>query len=170
MSAGHETSSFPCSLEPFSTDYQIFTDASKEGWGACLNELQRSGLWSQEESLLHINLLEMEAVYLGLRAFQEFLSDSTVAVMTDNTTVVSYLNKQGGTKSKTLCLNTIRLLDWADENRINIVSTFVPECLNVKADALSRRNQILKQEWSLLQEARFARRGSIHMWISSQPI
>ncbi len=72
--------------------------------------------------------------------------------MTDFTTVLSYLNKQGGTKSKTLCLSTIRLLDWADEHRINIRSTFVPGCLNVKADALSRRNQIIKQEWSLLQE------------------
>ncbi len=140
------------SLEPFIYDFQLFTDASKEGWGACVEELQSAGLWTREESLLHINLLEMEAVARGLRAFKEFLKDSTVAVMSDNTTVVSYLNKQGGTRSKTLCLNTIRLMDWADDHHIIIRSTFVPGRLNVRADALSRRNQILKQEWSLAQQ------------------
>ncbi len=42
-----------------------------------------------------------------------------------------------------------RLGEEAEDAHNN--STFVPGCLNVKADALSRRNQILKQEWSLLQ-------------------
>ncbi len=83
-------------MEPFASDFQMYTDASKEGWGACLNELQRSGLWTKEESLLHINLLEMKAVFKGLKAYQEFLTDTSIAVMSDNTTVVSYLNKQGG--------------------------------------------------------------------------
>ncbi len=49
-------------------------------------------------------------------------------------------------------MNTIRLLDWGEKQRKTITSKFVPGCLNVKADALSRRNQILKQEWSLLQQ------------------
>lgn len=137
------------SLEPLNIDAQMFTDASKEGWGAHVDHLQASGLWNQQESLSHINLLELEAVSRGLRAFQEYLSGWTVAVMTDNTTVVSHINKQGGTKSAEMCLNTIQLLEWAEAKHIQLTSTFVPGHLNVTADLLSRRNQTLKNEWSI---------------------
>ncbi|MCS5643736.1 MAG: reverse transcriptase domain-containing protein, partial [Dehalococcoidia bacterium] len=130
-------------------DHTMYTDASKTGWGACLDQLQASGLWSRQEALLHINVLELEAVARGLSEFSAFLTDSTVAVMSDNATVVSYLNKQGGTRSKSLCFRTLRLLDWADNRGITLKSTFVPGRLNVKADALSRRKQVLKTEWSL---------------------
>ena len=136
-------------LDQVSVDHVIYTDASKVGWGAVLDRLQASGLWSYQESLLHINVLELEAVARGLSEFADFLKDSTVAVMSDNATVVSYLNKQGGTRSRTLCSRTLTLLDWADERGITLKSTYVPGRLNVKADALSRGNQIVKTEWSL---------------------
>ena len=41
---------------------QIFTDASKEGWGAHLNEHTARGDWPLPESKLHINYLELKAV------------------------------------------------------------------------------------------------------------
>ena len=34
---------------------QIYTDTSKEGWGAHLNEHTARGTWSLPESKLHIN-------------------------------------------------------------------------------------------------------------------
>ena len=46
---------------------QIFTDASKEVWGAHLNEHMARGTWSLPESKLHINHLELKAVYLALK-------------------------------------------------------------------------------------------------------
>ena len=42
-------------LHPMKHALQIFTDASKEGWGAHLNELTARGSWSVPESQLHIN-------------------------------------------------------------------------------------------------------------------
>ena len=45
---------------------QIFTDASKEGWGAHLNEHTARGSWSLPESKLHINYLELKAVFIAL--------------------------------------------------------------------------------------------------------
>ena len=44
----------------------LFTDASCAGWGAHLLDQRASGKWSEEEKMLHINLLEMKAVWLGL--------------------------------------------------------------------------------------------------------
>ena len=75
---------------------QIFTDTSKEGWGAHLNEHTARGTWSLPESKLHINHLELKAVFLALKEFQDLCSNNTVLVATDNTTVVAYINKEGG--------------------------------------------------------------------------
>ena len=83
-------------LHPINHALQIFTDASKEGWGAHLNERTARGSWSLPESKLHINYLELKAVFLALKEFQDLCTDQIVLVATDNTTMVSYINKEGG--------------------------------------------------------------------------
>ena len=55
--------------------------------------------WSLPESKLHINYLELKAVFLALKEFQGLCTDKIVLVATDNTTVVSYINKEGGMRS-----------------------------------------------------------------------
>ena len=42
----------------------------KEGWGAHLNEYTARGFWSLPESKLHINYLELKAVFQALKDFQ----------------------------------------------------------------------------------------------------
>ena len=81
-------------LHPVKHALQIFTDASKEGWGAHLNEFTARGSWSVPESKLHINYLELKAVFLALKEFQDLCVDKIVLVATDNTTVVAYINLQ----------------------------------------------------------------------------
>ena len=78
---------------------QIFTDTSTEGWGAHLNERTARGTWSLPESKLHINYLELKAVFLAIKEFQDLCVHKMVLVATDNTTVVSYINKEGGMRS-----------------------------------------------------------------------
>ena len=91
-------------LHPLKHALQIFTDASKEGWGAHLNEHTERGTWSLPESkFLHINHLELNAVFLAVKEFQDLCSNSIILLATDNTTVVAYINKEGGMKSGLLC-------------------------------------------------------------------
>ena len=71
-------------LHPIKHALQMFTDASKEGWGAHLNELTARGSWSVPESKLHINYLELKAVLLALKEFQDLCTDKIVLVATDN--------------------------------------------------------------------------------------
>ena len=80
-------------LHPLKHALQIFTDTPKEGWGAHLNEHTARGSWSLPESKLHINYLELKAVFLALKEFQDLCTNKKVLVATDNTTVVSYINK-----------------------------------------------------------------------------
>ena len=76
-------------------DLHLYSDASLSGWGAHLLDQNVSGVWSDQEKLLHINLLEMKALFLGLQAFQEEVAGHHVTVMCDNSTVVAYVNKRG---------------------------------------------------------------------------
>ena len=43
-----------------------------------------------------INFLEMEAVHRAVMAFQDTLSNQVTLLRTDNLTVASYVNKEGG--------------------------------------------------------------------------
>ena len=63
-------------LHPLKHALQIFTDASKEGWGAHLNECTARATWSIPESKLHINHLELKAVFLALKEFQDLCSNN----------------------------------------------------------------------------------------------
>ena len=130
-------------------DLHLYSDASSSGWGAHLLDQNVSGVWSTQEKLLHINLLEMEALFLGLQAFQEDVAGHHVTAMCDNSTVVAYVNKQGGMVSRSLCLLTSHLLRWTESFDVHLDARYLPGESNVLADVLSRRGQVVGTEWSL---------------------
>ena len=84
----------------------------KRGWGTHLGDFTVRDVWSDTESRLHINFLELKAVFLALKSFGHLCRDQIVLVAMDNTTVVSYINKEGGMKSGSLCDLLWRLLYW----------------------------------------------------------
>ena len=75
--------------------------------------------------------------------------DKRVLIATDNATVVSYLNKQGGTHSWDMCLLVWRILAYCNPRNILIRARHIQGCLNVIADSLSRKDKIIQTEWSL---------------------
>ena len=139
-------------LHPLQHTLQLFTDASNEGWGAHLGDSIARGAWSPIESRLHVNFLELKAVLLALKKFEHLCRNKIVLVVTDNTTVVFYINKQGGIKSGSLCALLWRLLSWCHPREIVLGARHIPGHLNVIADKLSRHNQVIQTEWSLSQQ------------------
>ena len=139
-------------LHPIRHALQLFTDASKEGWGAHLNDRTARGSWSLPESRLHINYLELKAVLLALKEFTNLCTGQIVLVATDNTTVVSYINKEGGMRSGPLCALLWRILTWCSQRQVTLNARHIPGRLNVIADKLSRLGQTIQTEWSLLPE------------------
>ena len=101
---------------------------------------------------LHINCLELKAVFHALQHWAQMLQGHQVMIATDNSTVVSYINKQGGTHSPTLLRLTVELLLWLEAQNIIVRARHIPGCLNVIADHLSRPNQPIRTEWSLHPE------------------
>ena len=65
---------------------------------------------------------------------------------------VAYVSKQGGTVSDSLCELTGQLLCWTEDNNVLLEARYLRGQSNVLADLLSRRNQVLVAEWSLLPQ------------------
>ena len=107
-------------LHPIKHALQIFIDASIEGWGTHLNEHTARGMWSLPGSKLHINYLELKAVFLALKEFQDLCLNKIVLVATDNTTVVSYIKKEGGKRSGPLCAPLWRILTWCTRKQVTL--------------------------------------------------
>ncbi len=66
------------------------TDASNKGWGALCKGKPTFDLWSEEESGLHINCLEMLAVCQACQFFLPDIRRHHVLVHSDRRSVVSY--------------------------------------------------------------------------------
>ena len=69
-----------------------------------------------------------------------------------NTTVVSYINKEGGTRSGSPCALLWRILTRCTRKQVTLKARHNPGRLNVVADKLSRLGQTIQTEWSLLPE------------------
>ncbi len=139
-------------LHPHKAQLTLLTDASTQSWGGHLNSQIVSGTWSQEGKNLHINLLELKAIILTLQHFVELIKYQYVRVMSDNTTVVSYIKNQGGTQSVSLFQLTQELFLWCDKHKVSIRVSHIPGKLNTVADMLSLKGQILLTEWILNPE------------------
>ena len=99
------------------SDLHLYSDASRPGWGTHFLDLVVSRVWSDQEKLLYTSLLEMKALFLALQSFQESVAVCHVTAMCDNSTVVAYVNKQGGAVSRSLCSLASRLLRVDGESR-----------------------------------------------------
>ncbi len=121
-------------------------------WGVPLAMVYRKKAVSKDDSNLdghiHINCLEMLAVYLGLRTFLSDLRGHHVLVRSDSMMVVSYINRQGCLSSRRRFILAECLLRWAQLNLRSLRATHVPGKLNLGADMLFRSN-VPKYEWLL---------------------
>ena len=88
----------------------------------------------------------------GIKKFQALCTNTTVLIATDNTTVVAYINKEGGMKSGPLCALLWRILTWCTRKQVTLKARHIPGHLNVIADKLSRLGQTIQTEWSLSPE------------------
>ena len=128
------------SLFPFVHDLTLTTDASSSGWGASLsNGLSASGSWSQLD-LDHINFLELKAIYNGIMSLLPHIKNHSLKILTDNISCVFYLNKMGGTHSKSMCDLSLKIWRLLFENHISCKAFHIAGISNKFADKLSRNS------------------------------
>ena len=132
----------PRSLAPFAHDISVTTDSSSFAWGAYSSlNTEVSGQWSEEETALHINVLEMKAVLFAFYSLFRNHSNVSILIKCDNTTAVSYINNYGGVRSPDITDLVVELYDFCLLRGISIKASYLEGRRNVRADALSRRSR-----------------------------
>ena len=129
-------------------DLVIETDASRKGWGAYCQGVRTGGPWSFEEKRLHINCLELLAGSLAVKTFTKSKVCAHVELLMDSTSAVAYVNKMGGTHSKSLANLPIDLWEWCFQNHLIVSAQHLSGRLNERAD---RESRVLEEssDWKL---------------------
>ena len=109
------------------------------GGGWTSDERETSGPWSVFEQSFHINYLELKAVFFLFKCFFSRTYDCSISIRSDNSTVVAYINHQGGPTSSDLCDLALVLWKFCIKRRIMIKAYHLGGALNCRADFLSRR-------------------------------
>ena len=111
-------------------DVTLTSDASKMGWGATLGLKRAQGLWTQTETALHINVLELKTALFALRTFTRDLRSCHVHMKIDNRTAVAYIQKMGGTRSARMLPVTQEIWKFALEKEIILSAEYLPGSQN----------------------------------------
>ena len=128
-------------------DMVIFTDASEEGWGACVGDQQTGGRWDNVESQSHINVLELRAIYYALRSLAKD-NNLHIKVMTDNTTALAYVKHMGGVRSVECNEQAQLIWEWIEQHDDWLTISHIPGTQNITADYKSRHFSD-NVEWAL---------------------
>ena len=126
------------SLLNIPVDYEIFTDASNEGWGATDKVFSIGGPWDKTEKNMHINALELLSVKFSLLSFTKLKMYKHIRINSDNTTTVAYINHKGGIKSQICNKIATEIWNWAQEYSIWLSAAHIPGVDNIETDKKSR--------------------------------
>ena len=97
----------------------------------------------------HINVLELRAIFFGLKALCGSESNTHIHLYCDNTLSCAYLRNFGG-KKRYLNVLAIDIWNWCISCNIHLSISHVAGCLNVEADELSRGLNLNEDlEWAL---------------------
>ncbi len=129
----------------------LTTDDSLTGWGVILEGCSSQSLWNNHHLSWHNNCLEMLAVFLALKNFLADLRGHHVLVRSENTSVVSNISHQGGSRSRPLCKLACQILLWSQGKLLSLRAAYIPGVHNVGADILSRQG-LRPGEWWLHPE------------------
>ena len=126
---------------------QLMTDSSLLGWGGVLLPDSISGVWSKNQRRMSINWLELKAIQLSLIYFLPQIKGRLLMILTDNTTAVACIRRQGTLRSDPLMQLSKKILEFCFDHKITLVAKHLPGRLNVLADSRSRQTPI-DTEWS----------------------
>ena len=102
-------------------------------------------------SSFHINdynELELLAALHALKAFKKNSVGISIRLMLDNATAVHYINKSGGSRSKSLNNIMSSIVGWCEQRNLSIHAIHLPGALNFIADRLFR-TALDSSDWKL---------------------
>jgi hypothetical protein len=109
------------------------------------------GNWTKDEAQHHINYLELLAVFLALKNFENSLAGKHVKVIIDNMTSLSDINHMGTSKSDLRNALSNYMWLWCRTRHIWLTAVHIHGVENVEADHQSRITNT-SAEWLLTKQ------------------
>ena len=98
-----------------------------------------NGRWAIHEQDQSINCLELKAITLAIRAYAPLIPHRKhIRIMTDNTSAIAYINKQGGTHCMVMNDLAVGIWEYCREIDVHISAAHIPGKHNILADIASR--------------------------------
>ena len=89
---------------------------------------------------MHINEQELLAAILAVKTFSKWKRTKSILLQIDSQVALSYIVKQGGTKSPKLVRRAKELWEYLASKGISLMAEWLPTELNEKADFQSRND------------------------------
>ena len=131
----------------------VQTDASLLGWGSFWvgKGISSGGKWSLQQKDMHINFLELLAIFCTLRCWFSECQSIHIAIQSDNTCAIACVNNQGSITSVQLDKLASEIWDWCLARNIFISAYYLPGSQNIEAD-FNSRNFSDTTEWRLKRD------------------
>jgi ribonuclease HI len=143
--------SLPNCFNPLIKDkYKVtmYTDSSLKGWGIVRGSQKTHGFWSESQSNMHINYLELLAIFYGLKSLARDEKKCSILLRVDNTTAISYINRMGSIQFPYLNSLAREIWKWCEAREIWLFASHIKSADNFEADEQSRC-QKTEIEWEL---------------------
>ena len=172
-------SSYPlngCPIQLPPIDLTVWGDASKQSLGAAYQGISTGGHWRVDEAKCHINVLELRAATLALKAFLQSQEPQHsplkhIHLRTDITIAVVYINKRGGIRSPALTAQGLELWAVALTPGVSLTAQHISSIQNVE---LTQLPGISRPEpnghWTKRSSSPFVRDSTHQKWTSLHPV
>ena len=111
--------------------FLLKTDASKSWWGAIFDKETTYRHFAQDESSLHINVLELKAVLFGIKSLCSRLRRAHIKKLSDKPTAVYTINNMNSCKLLLLDQEVRRTWGWPIEKDIFVAAARIPPIFNI---------------------------------------
>ena len=116
----------------------VYCQGQKTGW-----------IWTSQKKNDHINVLELRAVKYAILTFCRLhLKTQSIHIQMESIVALSYLEKMGGTRNKSVTVLSKEICDYLLVKEIKINAEYLPRLLNVEADTQPRTARDAR-EWKL---------------------
>lgn len=151
------------------TTSTLYTDASTRAYGAWggtpdgpLTDM--SGYWDTSHTCGEINVLELRAVLLALRANRHQLCGQHIPLRSDNSCVIAVVAKHAS-RSEAVMATYRELYAFLVQNRMQLTGIHIGTKINVHADDLSRANDGTEFRYS--RALRLRAQAALHLVCTS---
>ena len=125
--------SHPVLMHSPAPSLEIMTDASLFGWSGLLLPHRVEGVWSPDVAEFSMNWKELKAIHLSLLHFSKFIKGKSVKILSDNTTALACLRRQGSLRSLPLLDLSREILLLCQDIHVSLTPCHIKGVLNVLA-------------------------------------